>query len=146
MADDKPRYRILNSPGFFAEDDTLYPPGTEIVYLGTPNEHMEPLNDAAREAVDKHTAYLDQCYAEKMHANGRAVGVRPRELGDQIAEASAEAREKRERKVYPTAGQPIPPMGNMSKRKGPAKNIVSAKTPKPAGKQEAKVITPGASI
>lgn len=145
MADDKPRYRILNSPGFFAEDDTLYPPGTEIVYLGTPNEHMEPLNEAAREAVDKYQAELDAGYAAKAAANGRPIGIRPRDLGEQIDDQRADQK-ARERKVYPVAGEKIPPMGSMTKRRGPAKNIVSAKVPKPTGKQEAKVITPGSVI
>lgn len=46
-----PKYRLLQS--FFAPDDVLYPEGTEIALANgvPPNEHMEPLNDAARRAL-----------------------------------------------------------------------------------------------
>lgn len=49
-----PRYRLLGP--CYLEDDTLHDEGEEIIYLGTPNEEMEPLNEAARQAS---TAFLE---------------------------------------------------------------------------------------
>lgn len=130
MTDEQPRYLILNTPGFFAEDDTLYPQGTEIVYLGTPNEHMQPLNEPARAKVKENEEFLDRCYREKAQMRGREAGPRPRDLAEASAEDSADARESaRRRTVYPVEGQRIPVMGNMTRRKGPAKNIVSSRGP-----------------
>lgn len=141
MDDEQPRYRILNTPGFFAEDDTLYVQGMEIVYLGTPNEHMQPLNDAARAKVKENEDYLDRCYREKSELRGRLAGPRPRELSDASAEDMADARDHaRARTVYPVEGKPIPVMGNMTRRRGPAKNIVSSKAPGAPKRQAPKPI------
>lgn len=141
LDDEQPRYRILNSPGFFAEDDTLYTPGTEIVYLGTPNEHMQPLNDAARARVKQNEDYLDRCYREKAQMRGREAGPRPRDLAEASAEDTSDAREiARQRAVYPVEGKPIPVMGNMTRRRGAPKNIVSAKTPGSPKRQAPKPI------
>lgn len=44
--DDKPRYLLVNEPLFAGEIE--YPPGATITTWLYPNEHMAPLNDAAR--------------------------------------------------------------------------------------------------
>ena len=51
LSGEAPRYRLLQP--FYAPDDVLYGEGTEIVLAPNvpPNEHMEPLNDAARRAL-----------------------------------------------------------------------------------------------
>lgn len=51
----QPLYRLL-SPCYL-EDDTLHAEGEEIIYLGTPNEEMEPLNAAA---VERSTAFIER--------------------------------------------------------------------------------------
>lgn len=127
-----PKYRILNSPGFFAEDDTLYPPGTEIYYTGTPTEHWQPLNDAAKKRLDDHLKTLDDAHLARLRAEGKAPSPRPRELGDQVM-AEMEAR-PREPRFYPAEGEKVPVMGNMKRPVGRPRNLVSATQPKPAGK------------
>jgi hypothetical protein len=52
---DQPRYRLLERaylPPLPGGESQVLPPDTEVVYLGKPGEHMEPLNDAAREIVE----------------------------------------------------------------------------------------------
>lgn len=50
-----PLYRLLGP--CYLEDDTLHGEGEEIIYLGVPNEDMEPLNDAA---IANSTAYINE--------------------------------------------------------------------------------------
>jgi len=55
--DDQPLYR-LKQPAYMrarpdAEREERLAADTEVVYLGKPGEHMEPLNDAAREAFQR---------------------------------------------------------------------------------------------
>ncbi|MDE2469320.1 MAG: hypothetical protein KGL35_11400 [Bradyrhizobium sp.] len=133
-----PKYRILNSPGFYAEDDTLYPPGTEIYYTGTPTEHWQPLNEAAEKRLADHLRVLDEAHMAKLRAEGKVPYPRPRELGDQV-QSEMEAR-PREPKIYPVAGEAVPVMGNMKRKVGRPRNLVSATTPKPAGKPKAVAI------
>lgn len=125
--DSIPRYRILNYPGFFGPDDTLYTTDTEIAYTGVPNEQMEPLNDAAKEKMTAYLHGLDQAHRAKMQAWGRDPNSpRPRELGDMI-----EQEMKDRPRVFPTGGENIPQMGNLAKpgqrTKENAKEVVSAK-------------------
>lgn len=51
-----PRYRLLQKaymrPSPDAEGDQIVPEGAEVTYLGVPGPHMEPLNDAARAALE----------------------------------------------------------------------------------------------
>lgn len=77
-----PRYMLL-AP-FFAENNTLYAADMEIEYLGPPNEHMYPLNDAAKSAKHDQELYLDECWGIKCDVEGRPRAPRPRELADQI--------------------------------------------------------------
>lgn len=82
IGDQIPRYQLLQA--FFAEDNTLYPADKEIEYLGPPNEHMYPLNDAAKAAKKEQEDYLDACWAVKCKVEGKPTIPRPRELADQI--------------------------------------------------------------
>lgn len=54
---DFPRYRLTQKaymkPSPDADGDQILAEGAEVVYLGKPGEHMEPLNDAARAAYDE---------------------------------------------------------------------------------------------
>jgi len=56
-----PRFRLL-APCYL-EDDVLHMEGEEIIYLGTPNEEMEPLNDAARDASTEFINRIDDAAA-----------------------------------------------------------------------------------
>lgn len=53
---DQPRYRLLQKaymkPSPDAEGDQIVAEGAEVIYLGKPGEHMEPLNEAAQKAFD----------------------------------------------------------------------------------------------
>lgn len=71
-----PLYRLL-APCYL-EDDTLHGEGEEIIYLGIPNEEMEPLNDPAREASTAYLEHLDDAAravsaARNMPFMGRAA-------------------------------------------------------------------------
>ncbi len=86
-----PKYRQMNPKGFFADDDNLYPEGTEFYWLDTPNEFMEPLNQPAVDAMNKYLDFLDECakkHAEKM---GRPFYGRPRTQNEQIDQAREDA-------------------------------------------------------
>lgn len=123
-ANEVPQYRILNYPGFYGPDDTLYGPDTVIGFTGVPNEHMEPLNDAAKEKMTAYLNGLDQAHRAKMAAWGRDPNSpRPRDLSDIIDEN----RPQRE-VVFPAGGENIPQMGNLAKgKKADAAQVVSAK-------------------
>lgn len=62
---ERPAYRILDTAGFFGDDDTLYAEGDEIYYDGEPALEMEPMNEPARQ---RYVALL-----EKLDAEGRKV-------------------------------------------------------------------------
>lgn len=53
---EKPLYRLIKA---LYADDTYFGEGTEIYFDGTPNENMEPLNDAAREKMQDYIKALE---------------------------------------------------------------------------------------
>jgi hypothetical protein len=124
---DLPRYRILNYPGFFAENDTLYPPDTEIVYTGVPNEQMLPLNDAAKKAMDAYLDGLEQHHRKSMADRGLSPDIRrPRDLSDAL---EVEAAAQKKARVYAAAEGEVPQMPNLARgaQKAGADKIVEAK-------------------
>lgn len=82
IGSENPKYQLL-AP-FFAEDNTFYPEGKEIEYLGPPNEHMYPLNNAGKAAKREQEEYLDACWAVKLKVEGKPLIPRPKEMADQI--------------------------------------------------------------
>lgn len=128
--DDLPLYRAL-AP-LWLEDETLHDVGTEIIYLGDPNEHMEPLNEAARERSEKYMQELEDGAREVAHANGRQYRGRLRDLGDQVFDAMGD-RPKEQKVILPRGGDNVPVRPDMvpvnKRRLATADKVVSAKGP-----------------
>lgn len=89
---DRAAYRILAVEGFFGPDDHLYREGDCIVFDGTPNEEMEPLNDIAKERLRLYSDMLDEEAKKAAEKAGRRFAARPRSRDGLIATASADAR------------------------------------------------------
>jgi hypothetical protein len=121
-----PKYLLL-AP-FFAENDTFYAADQEIEYLGPPNEHMYPLNEAGFEAKREQEEYLDACWAVKCKAEGRPAIPRPKELADQI---EAERNMLRADRGVVTAPEPAPTRPDLAKNpiRNPNAARVGAVTP-----------------
>lgn len=106
-----PRYQILNSPGFYGPDDTLYEQGRVIDYTGVPNEQMLPLNDPAKKAMDAYLDGLEQHHKRNMIERGLNPEIkRPRDLSDAIEVEKAADKKAR---VYAAEAGPVPQMGHL---------------------------------
>ena len=124
-----PKYRLL-AP-FFAENDTFYAADMEIDYLGPPNEHMLPLNEAGQVAKKEQEDYLDACWAVKCKVEGRPVSPRPKELADQIEAERKLLRPSRAGVVEPFDLPPVRPDLAKHSRVNPNAKRVGAATPGP---------------
>lgn len=126
--DDLPLYRAL-AP-LFLEDETLHDVGTEIIYLGDPNEHMEPLNEAARERSEAYMQQLEDGARQVAQLNGRQYRGRSRDLGDQVFDAMGE-RPREQKVILPRGGDNVPVRPDMvpvnKRRLAGADKVVSAK-------------------
>lgn len=128
-----PKYRILNYPGFFAENDTLYPADTEIIYDGVPNEQMLPLNDAAKKKMDAYLDGLEQAHRANMIERGMNPNIRrPRDMAETL---DIEAQITKKVRVYNAAEGEIPQMGNLNKNKK-TEAVIEALPAAPRGKQK----------
>lgn len=92
ISDTVPTYRQLNPRGFFCEGDFLIEEGAAFEFDGEPNEHMEPLNEPARQRLVSYLKRLDAGAREVAEKNNRAYVGRSSDLADKIAEATADAR------------------------------------------------------
>lgn len=100
---DKPVYQLL-APCFL-DDDTYHHEGEQIIYPGTPNENMAPLNDLARQRMAAYQAELDDKAREKAEMMGRVFNGRPAGWQDQVAQVRADDKamlEKRQMPQVPT--------------------------------------------
>lgn len=89
---DRPVYRILNVAGFYGPDSHLYKEGEIIAFRDEPNEDMEPMNQLAKEAMEKYLNKLDELARAVAKKNGRQFAGRPRTLDGVIAVASEDMR------------------------------------------------------
>lgn len=92
-------YRILDPVGFFDDTDTLHMPSPdgdypEVYFDGIPNEQMEPLNELAKERLNKHLEYLDNLGRAAAEKLGRPFTGRPRNLDGAIMLATEMERSK----------------------------------------------------
>ena len=78
-----PRYRLTQKaymaprPG---DMEQILPPDTEVEFAGQPGEHMEPLNDAARERVAEGVKSIRPELSLPMHSgNGSEAGAMMRQ-------------------------------------------------------------------
>lgn len=90
---DVPAYEQLNPQGFFADDCTLYPEGEVLVWDGTPNEYMKPLNAPARERMEAFLKELDGGAMAVAKKYDRPYTGRITDLADQVAQGMADAKE-----------------------------------------------------
>jgi hypothetical protein len=109
-----PRY-LVNDPGVVL-DDTLWPGGTTIDYIGVPNMSMVPLNDPAKRAMEDLIARLENGARKVAARNGREfLGLH--NLGDRnqlLDLAMADAKNQADsapiiRTPEPTQGVPAMP-------------------------------------
>lgn len=102
LPQDKPVYQLLAD--CFLDDDTLHREGEQIIYPGTPNEHMAPLNAIAKQRMDAYQAHLDDCAAEKAALMNRPFKGRLQDWQDTVAQvrADAEVLAKRQTPTVPT--------------------------------------------
>lgn len=87
-----PTYRQLDPNGFFCADGYLLSEGEAFEFDGTPNEHMEPLNEPARKKLSTYLKMLETAEREYAQKNGRTYSGRSRSLDVMVAEATADAR------------------------------------------------------
>ena len=95
ISDDTPIYELVADA--FLDDDTLHKAGEQIAYLGSPNEHMAPLNRAAEVRMREMLDHLEQCAMEKAQLVGRKYTGRLTDLGDIIAQATQDQKTLAER-------------------------------------------------
>ena len=88
---DKPVYRVLDERGFFGPDDTLHPPGSIVVLWDDPNLEMEPLNEMAKERLEKVADTQEESARKMADFNGRYF-VAPRSKNDLLEAATEDAR------------------------------------------------------
>lgn len=91
---ERPAYRVLDTAGFFGDDDTLYAEGAEIYFDGEPCVEMEPLNESARIKMIALLERLDDEGRKVAEKLGRPYVGRPRSLEGGLALASALQRQE----------------------------------------------------
>lgn len=128
---DRPVYRILNVAGFFGPDSHLYKEGEVIAFQDEPNEDMEPMNQMAKDAIEKYLNKLDELARSVAKKNGRQFAGRPRSLDGVIAVASEDMR--RVSLVQGDGGVPL--MGAQRTNTGIEK-IEVMETPQTGGKNQ----------
>lgn len=151
-----PRYK-LNEPGYY--DDNLFPEGSEIEFIGTPNFSMVPLNEPARRAMEEFIEYQTECQRERDMTNGRQFAGLITDKGVMIANGMVEAR-RAAREMGPQARMPedkssVPPMphteearaANLKRGRGRPKKVLASKPPpapaRPGAKQQDGYVGPG---
>lgn len=139
-----PRYRVLDAKGFFADNHTLYPQGTELTWLGPPNELMEPLNDAAVDRMTEYLAELDRWAEIKAKLDGRAA-ARSIDLGDAVLQAMLDRPKAPPRKMPVRGDAPARPdmMTKEQKRAALAKSQVMGVVPVETGRSTVRRAPPG---
>lgn len=127
-----PTYRILSVTGFFGPDSHLYREGEEIYYADEPNEDMEPLNEPARQAMEKFFDKLEDA-AKKIAAKaGVEYTGRPRTLEAAVELSTLAAR--RASTVNGDGG--ISLMGDKQDRSGQIGRVDATPTPETGQKKK----------
>lgn len=130
-----PHYRILAVHGFFGPDDHLYDLDKEIWFEGTPNDEMEPLNEAARVRLSVELERLDRLARIAAEKLNRPFVERPRDLDGAIVLATALQRDNQHIMSVPkdvtTIGeldsQPVPETGGTQPKRGRGRPVGSGK-------------------
>lgn len=121
---ERPKYRILSPSGFFGPNDHLFEEGDEIVFDGTPNEEMEPLNEEAHKKLVAYISYLDDFARATADKLGRPFVERPKTLDGAYVLASELVRsdmqimgnKNKEAGIEMVEREPTPETGNQNKR------------------------------
>lgn len=133
-----PQYKLLKP---FYADDTLFPEGAVVSFLGTPNEQMEPLNEPAKQKFAE--------FIKRVEDGAAAAGRISRKLEDIVQQEVMNRPREQPRVSVPQYNPEVPAMGNINvhgdQKKAPAemktKLISTPVTPpqKPIAIGEAKV-------
>ena len=133
---DRPVYRILNEQGFYAPNDRLYQAGEFVALWDVPNEDMEPMNELAREALDKYIDTLEASAKLVAEKNGRAYSGRPRSKEEMIDAANIDARRAQ---TVGMGDKGVPIMGAKINSKKRVQNIGEVETPMMSSTDEARL-------
>lgn len=92
-----PCYKYIGTKGFLSPEDELIMAGTPqaVFYLDEsiePNEDFEPMNEKAREMMNKFFDKLDKFAAEKAAKDGKSFAKRPRRFNDEYEMPTEEGR------------------------------------------------------
>lgn len=133
-----PRYK-LNEPGYY--DDNLFPEGSEIEFVGTPNFSMVPLNEPAKKAMEEYIEYQTECQRERDMMSGRQFMGLVTDKGVMIANGQLDAR-RAAREMGPQARMPedkgtVPAMPhtaeavaeNIKRGRGRPKKVLASRPP-----------------
>lgn len=145
LPQDKPVYQLLAD--CFLDDDTLHREGEQIIYPGTPNEHMAPLNESARQRMLAYQKHLDDCAREKAELMGRPFKGRLADWQDTVAQvrADTEVLAKREMPKVPTEAPALTGVAGNTlaarREKAEASGVKAVgQAQKPSGRPEAQTI------
>lgn len=146
LPQDKPVYQLLTA--CFLDDDTLHQEGEIIIYPGTPNEHMAPLNDMARQRMTAYQSHLDDCAREKAELAGRRFTGRAQGWQDEVSQVRADDKvilERRQMPQVPTSEPALTGVAGSTLGQRQAKAAASgvkgvATAEKPSGRPEAQPI------
>lgn len=133
---DRPAYRLLEP--FFGPNDHKYEEGDCITFTGTPNEHMEPLNEPARKALRAYVEMLDERAREYAEKNGRSFVRRARSIDDALADITADAR-----RIALTKDGPGVPLQGARKLEGGIERIEPDPEPAQTRAQDGRRRAPG---
>jgi hypothetical protein len=104
-----PRY-LVNEPGVYL-DDTHFPGGTTIDYIGEPNMSMVPINDPAKRAMAELIERLEIGAREVAHRNGRSFFGLTTDRGVLLDTAMADAKRQAQNTPTPVIAVPQPTSG-----------------------------------
>lgn len=121
LDDNVPAYKYIGKHGFWAPWEELIQFG-EVVQLDEtiePNDDFEPLNDKARDMMNKFFDKLDACAELKAQKDGKSFAKRPRRFNDEY-EMPSEVN----RKIQLTRDGPgIPLMGAKKRGRPPGRKV-----------------------
>lgn len=146
MTEELPLFRQTNPAGFWY-DETLWPEGSEFYFSDTPNDWLEPLNEAARVAKEAWCDEQDELHRKYCEKMGRMFTPRPRDWREAVAmrredvTAEMDAREARKApKLQPTKRDPVPAQAHLAKKKAKISKMSGAKLPAPVPNPETKPV------
>lgn len=153
IPDHLPHYRLLRP--FFA-DDTFFEEGMELYFDGTPNEWMEPLNEAAKKKSQIYLAFInslpvggktksiDELVQEALLRNGSDLEGAVRDAVSRLTQIKQGKPAETSQVILPKREE-VPVMNNLpgQRRRGrpPTKSVAAAVAPTTEAKPKKQIGT-----